>query len=1002
MAAIKALQQWCKIQCEGYKDVAITNMTTSFRDGLAFCALIHKHRPDLIDFDSLRKENVYENNHLAFGVAEKELGIPALLDAEDMVALKVPDRLSILTYVSQYYNYFHGRSPIGGIAGVKRPAEESREEVSGKRNQPVTAKVFGSPKEVTENKREILVEHSNKPGTLSSSCSVCNKHVHLVQRHLVDGKLYHRNCFKCSECASILLSGTYKPGKEPNTFICRTHQSTQKLPTPQARQVPLPLRDSQPIPATRAMPSSKATPSTNTTSSVPAISCSSPSLPADLVKASTTSRPSPHWLAGKSDILSTPTPSPRSKLTPAHSSALPPPVKSPMDKSAKAEPLKPPSSTVVKNQEARQRFFEMSSSSGSTGPITRSTLASQANENAGLPVLTAPAVVRTNKNASLPVVMAPEVVRTNEKAGLPMVTTTAVVRTNENVSLPVVTVPAVVRTNESTALPVVTVPAMVRTNKNVGLPVVTAPAVVRTNEKAGLPMVTTTAVVRTNEKAGLPVVMAPAVVRTNKNIDLPLVMVPAMVKTNENVSLPVVTAPAVVRTNESTALSVVTAPVVVRTNKKSGLPMVTTTAVVRTNKNAGLPVVTTPAVVRTNKNIDLPLVMVPGEVRTNENAGLPMVPAPAVVRTNKNACLPIEMTLTDVRTNENEGLPVVMATAVVRNNKKAATGPPLVVAPASGEPAKGRVLLRVGDWAKDKEKDKENEKKEAKSVINKMFTEEIKKSSSPSRMPAGLKTAPARSGTSKDSTAASVPTKEPEKKPETTTQPSLGKSQVSGHALATTSSGSTNDEQCSSALPSQVTNGTALRGKAEGKLKPDYIPKEKILQELKEIENSLDELEKQGVELEKQLRRYEEEGKGDVLMNDSMVDWFNLIRNKQVYMRRESELVYIGRTQDLEEEQPNVEAELRKLMAKPDHLKTYRERKREEELIAKLVEIVDDRNAIVDGLDEDRIREEEEDEQLNRMMQDLVNGILLLTDAQCKCYNIPFQRALMSMPCFKA
>ncbi|XP_073689090.1 uncharacterized protein, partial [Garra rufa] len=153
--------------------------------------------------------------------------------------------------------------------------------------------------------------------------------------------------------------------------------------------------------------------------------------------------------------------------------------------------------------------------------------------------------------------------------------------------------------------------------------------------------------------------------------------------------------------------------------------------------------------------------------------------------------------------------------------------------------------------------------------------------------------------------------------------------------------------------------------------KPGYIPKDEIQQELKEIEMNMNELEKRGVELEKQLRQCDEEGEEDTLMNDLMVDWFTLIRNKQVYMRRESELVYIAKTQDLEEEQPSVEAELRKLMEKPEHLKTSWDRKREEELMSKLVGIVNDRSAIVDGLDEDRLREEEEDEQLNKMMQNL-------------------------------
>uniref|UniRef100_A0A5S6QYZ5 Spectrin beta chain n=1 Tax=Trichuris muris TaxID=70415 RepID=A0A5S6QYZ5_TRIMR len=105
-SAREALLLWCQMKTAGYPNVNVRNFTTSWRDGLAFNALIHKHRPDVIAFDKLQKSNAMANLKNAFDVAETQLGITPLLDAED-VNVEVPDEKSIITYLVSYYHYFN-------------------------------------------------------------------------------------------------------------------------------------------------------------------------------------------------------------------------------------------------------------------------------------------------------------------------------------------------------------------------------------------------------------------------------------------------------------------------------------------------------------------------------------------------------------------------------------------------------------------------------------------------------------------------------------------------------------------------------------------------------------------------------------------------------------------------------------------------------------------------------------------------------------------------------
>ncbi|XP_020646254.3 EH domain-binding protein 1 isoform X4 [Pogona vitticeps] len=106
--ASQSLLAWCKEVTKNYRGVKITNFTTSWRNGLSFCAILHHFRPDLIDYKSLNPQDIKENNKKAYdGFAS--LGISRLLEPSDMVLLAIPDKLSVMTYLYQIRAHFSGQ-----------------------------------------------------------------------------------------------------------------------------------------------------------------------------------------------------------------------------------------------------------------------------------------------------------------------------------------------------------------------------------------------------------------------------------------------------------------------------------------------------------------------------------------------------------------------------------------------------------------------------------------------------------------------------------------------------------------------------------------------------------------------------------------------------------------------------------------------------------------------------------------------------------------------------
>ncbi|KTF84113.1 hypothetical protein cypCar_00046957, partial [Cyprinus carpio] len=139
------------------------------------------------------------------------------------------------------------------------------------------------------------------------------------------------------------------------------------------------------------------------------------------------------------------------------------------------------------------------------------------------------------------------------------------------------------------------------------------------------------------------------------------------------------------------------------------------------------------------------------------------------------------------------------------------------------------------------------------------------------------------------------------------------------------------------------------------------VSEKQVCEEQKTLEECLLELERRGVQLEREMRR--------CITENLLVDWFLLIHEKSMLVRRDTELGYMVKQQRLEDQQVDVEFEIRCLFNKPEQDWSSDDRQQEQQLMSRLLSIIQQRNDIISSLDQDRKREEEEDEMLMVVIQ---------------------------------
>jgi len=218
------LLQWCQEQTKQYPGVKIFDMALSWKNGLGFCAIIHRYRPDILNFFDLDENDSEKNCQLAFDTAEEHLGIPPKMSGKDFTRSKIPDRLTVISYLSLYYDTFKGETPA--IVGTGK---------SSKQQSPGPEFQHRSP--IKPNKMSIIAKLSRKSkkkakALESRRAKQANKENLAVNGHLLHSKTGEKRT-RHGEKESLLqtdsdssLSPEHKPisfsGKDTSPRVLRS------------------------------------------------------------------------------------------------------------------------------------------------------------------------------------------------------------------------------------------------------------------------------------------------------------------------------------------------------------------------------------------------------------------------------------------------------------------------------------------------------------------------------------------------------------------------------------------------------------------------------------------------------------------------------------------------------------------------------------------------------------------------------------------------------------